>query len=80
MGGALVFVESSNPTKAKKYPHIWWLLCKGDLNTFIKNCKGSDKRLMNRMVHYLDKGAYKIHGVQFEFTSEIITQAIKLPN
>lgn len=50
MGGALVFVEPDNPSKARKDPTICQIVFEGELNTFIDRCIGHDSRLADMVV------------------------------
>lgn len=80
MGGALVFVEPNNPTKAKKDTNIWNLLNEGGVSTFIERCSGHDPRLTEMIVRSWDNGKCRIHGKEVNFSNESIEQATGLPN
>lgn len=80
MGGALVYVEPSNLTKAKKDPHVWRIMYEGELSTFIEHYKGGDDRLFDMIVRNWSQGKCTIHGKEVLFSNKSIIEVMGLPN
>lgn len=73
MGGALVFMDPSDPSKLNKDPNVWIILCRGALDRFIEACEaGSDQRLANYVVNTWDNGVCKSHGRGIHFSESSI--------